>query len=45
MAGRNDKRVAIRGLRLIELPGVVMGYRGGNQLIEFARHVIRRTRR
>jgi len=41
MARRQAKRVTVRGLRLIEAPGLVMGDRVGNQLFEWARHVTR----
>src|SRR5690348_5229335 len=44
MARRNDERVSIRGLRLIDLPGVMMSYRSSDQLIELVRHVTRRMR-
>ena len=38
MARSKRKRVTVGGLRLIETPGLVMGDRVGNGLLEWARH-------
>src|ERR1043166_1180371 len=37
---REAKRGAVSGFRLIEPPGLVMGDRVGNQLLEWARHAL-----
>ena len=40
MTWSKAKRVAVGGLCPIETPGLVMGDRGGNGLLEWARHVL-----
>jgi len=37
------KRVTVGGLRLIETPGLVMGDRVGDGLLEWARHALKRN--
>ena len=40
MTRSKAKRVTVGGLRLIETPGLVMGDRVGNGLLEWARHAL-----